>query len=377
MSQQRLPFLIAIETDPLRYHGEHGHRPAVLESPAAEQLLARVAADLGNLLPDAHRTHFSLVGALYDQAQLLRPQWPIYAAMEKINRARLGGNLDGASLLSIGAADGDLPMTELVPDGGLPPGILQLLPCMLLGDSDVLEALEAEMEHRFFEEGQLSAKTAQALELDFGIGIAHARFMTVTDLRAMLKLQLDHFGFGSLWTLLDAALEGDAASAPVHGAVGQRFTWDGSQVAADFETFDYWAGDGSGKEVEDQHLASAYADWTREYRQYLVTLGAHGIAVTQRLASDGSALEGSFFVEDAGAIDEQLASITEQGVEELGVVAVTLAHAGRLQHFYPLQAEGLNHIHDHIRTLGSSQLALAFPGGLSLDVLTRRLRPDG
>lgn len=376
MSEPRLPFLVAIETDPLRYHGENGHAPEPLSAAATEQLIARIAADLAELFPTVRRESFCITGVLYDQAQLLRPGWPIFDAMAEVARARRGREAHAPSMLSIGASDGDLPHGDLAPDRDVPPGILQLLPCMVLGDGNALAGLEDDMEHRFLEEGQLSPKTSQALEQAFQIGVAHARFMTLTDLQAMLKLQLEHFGFGGLWTLLDAALEADPTPQTVSGAVGQHFHWDGGQVVAEFETFDHWAKHGAGKDVEAERLVPAYADWTREYRQYLVTLAAHGVTVEQRQAADNQVLDGSFLDEPAGAAPEGPCSITEQGADELGLVAVTLAFEGQLHHFYPLVPEGLNAIHDHIRSLGARDLALAFPAALSHDPVQRRLVPE-
>ena len=47
-----LPLLVAIETDPLRYHGEHAVTLAPCTAADAEQLLAHVASDLAKLFPE-------------------------------------------------------------------------------------------------------------------------------------------------------------------------------------------------------------------------------------------------------------------------------------------------------------------------------------
>ena len=377
--RHRLPFLVAVETDPLRYHGEHAVRPAPLAMADAEQLLAHLAADLGKLFPDVNQHGLCFVGALYDQAQVLRPGYPLFRGMADVAlrrwKERGAGSTGRTGLLSIGTADGHLPREELVPDPALPPGILQLLPLQLHGDTEALEALEDDMEHRFMEEGQLSPLSARALERAFGIATTHVRFLTVTDLFAMLKLQLEHFGFPALWTLIDAALE-DAPALEVSGSAGQRFRWAEGAVHAEFQTFDHWALEGGGRDLPAGELASAYLAWTREYRQLLVTLAAHGITVQQHLPGEKEPLKGLFLEESGAPAGPQANAITEHDGGELGTLAVTVARDGELRNFYPLAPEGSNALHEHLAELGIAHQGLSFPGRLCFDPAQRRLAAD-
>ena len=373
--RHQLPFLVAVETDPLRYHGEHAVRPAPLDVQESEQLLAHIAADLGKLFPDINQHGLCLAGALYDQAQVLRPGLPLFQAMADVARRRWKQQGQRAGLLSIGAAAGRLPRQELVPDPGLPPGVLQLLCLQLHGETDALRSLEDDMEHRFMEEGQLSPLSARALEQTFGIATTHVRFLTVTDLHAMLKLQLEHFGFPALWRLIDAALE-SAPACEVAGEAGQKFRWDDGAVHAEFQTFDHWARHGGGRALSADTLAEAYLAWTREYRQILITLEAHGIRVEQHLPGSAQPLT-SLFLEEAGAeAGDRPNAITEHDGGELGTLAVTVAQAGTLRHFYPLVPEGSNALHAHIAGLGVAHEGLSFPGRLCFDPNHRRLTAD-
>jgi hypothetical protein len=77
-------------------------------------------------------------------------------------------------------------------------------------------------------------------------GANHARFMTMTDLNAMLRMQLEHFGFLSLWELLDAAINTPAQLLEVHTPGGLKFRWQDGAVHSVFETFDWWANRGGG-----------------------------------------------------------------------------------------------------------------------------------
>ena len=100
------------------------------------------------------------------------------------------------------------------------------------GPAEEAGALEDSMEHLFMDQGQLSAHSAKGLEASFGIASNHARFMTLTDLQALLRMQLEHFGFLGLWQLLDAAMESGEDSLEVRGREGQRFRWDAPVVRA-------------------------------------------------------------------------------------------------------------------------------------------------
>jgi len=377
---QHLPILVAIESDPTRYHGENAGRPGLLSRRGAEQLLAHLASDLAALLPDIARCSLTMAGALFDQTQLMRPGFGIYRALESFAPLPAQEGDYRPRLLSLGALEGAMPVPELQPEPDIPLASLQLLPLLVSGPGARVSDLSEHMEHLFLERGQLSAHTAQALESGFGIGTLHARFMTLTDLNAMLHLQLDHFGFLPLWELLDAALEHRDDAFSVSGRSGQRFDYSDGQVQGHFETFDYWAREGSGKETpgDAQALAQGYAEWTREYRQYLVTLAAHRVPVTQcRAGRPDELLEGPFLVEECElAVRPGTAPVTEHLAGDLGVVAITVAAEGGRLNFYPLRPDGLNELHAHLREAGYAARGVAFPGSISCDPELRRLQPD-
>ena len=370
-------FLVAIETDATRYHGEHASRPGLLNSNNAEQILAHISTDLVRHFPQINSCSLSLAGALFDQTQLLRPGFPIYTCLEALN-----GDVSSTKpgLHSFGAQAGQMPFEQLQPEEDIPLGLLQTLPILCSGEEALITDLSAEMEHRFLESGQLSAHSAKALEANFGIAVNHARFMTITDLNAMLHLQLDHFGFLPLWQLLDAALNESASELTVRGREGQKFEWTGQSIRCTFETFDYWAtvGGGKGLAADGLVLASAYADWTREYRQYLTTLGAHEVPLFQVSASDPEHnLTGSFLIEHSDYESRKEAvNITEHSAADLGTVVVSVVHDSGMVNFYPLVPAGLNDLHAVIRESLGPSAALSFPGSILYDDSSRQLRPD-
>ena len=121
--------LVALETDATRYYGSDAVRPALLNRTDAEQMLAHVAADLRALLPGIADCSLIAAGALYDQTQILRPDYPVFQALEGtvVDGARdCGAGAFRPALVSLGAEDGVMPVQALQPEADTPLGLLQL-----------------------------------------------------------------------------------------------------------------------------------------------------------------------------------------------------------------------------------------------------------
>lgn len=372
-----LHIAVALETDPTRYHGPDAAGPSMLDKSDAEQLVAHVAADLKALMPEMASCALVAPGALFDQAQLMRPGFPVFAALAEVLPTPHGDEFK-PGLVSVGTRDGRMPSNELQPDDDLPPGPMQFLPVVVQGPRDLVAALEETMEYRFIEEGQVSAHSASWLQAAFSITVNHARFMTLTDMNAMLRLQLEHFGFLPLWELLDAALDGRDTQS-VKTDLGDVFEWRDGAVHTRFQTFDFWAQKGAGCELPSERaaLAPAYADWTREARQYATTLEAYGLPLVIHDPHDDRAIEQSFFCEEseAGPLPGA-ATVTEHGYDDIGTIAVTLVHDGKAFHFYPVRARGLNEIQDRIRKTVTGGYTVAYPCDLLYDEARRCLVPE-
>jgi hypothetical protein len=247
---------------------------------------------------------------------------------------------------------------------------------LLTGPTDDIDHLAGEMEYRFLEQGQLSAHSAKGLESHFQVSVNHARFMTSTDLNALLQMNLQHYGFLPLWELLDAALTQAAGPLESSTASGLWFKWQDGAVHSFFESFDWWACHGAGCKLSatNQQLQSAYADWTREYRRYLAMLKAHGVRVIQHLPGlEEAELTDTFLLEESTLKPAQsAASVTEHRTTDLGTVAVTVVSGIRQINFYPLQPSGLNDLHRFIREQGFSG-DIACPGQICYDETARQL----
>jgi len=250
---------------------------------------------------------------------------------------------------------------------------------LVSGPAEQIDPLAKQMEHVFLEKGQVSAHCAKALESQFQVSVNHARFMTITDLNALLRLQLEHYGFLPLWELLDVAISTPEKDLAVRTPNGLMFKWQNDAVHSFFETFDWWAqhGGGKNKASDDQQLQSAYSNWTREYRRYLTMLTAHGINVSQHLPGmDETALTNTFLLEESTMIPKKSAAgVTAHNADDLGVIAVTVVHEGRQMNFYPLEASGLNDLHRFIRKEGYGG-DIAYPAQLCYNESTRQLTAD-
>ncbi len=371
--------LVGLEIDPTGYPQESQKRPRLLDRVAAEQVLALIADELAGMLAEIKQCALTMAGALFDQAQILRPGLPVYAALETWQRTSNPGGKFQPRLLSIGASAGRMPNPLVQPETDTSPGALLVLPILMSGPANVVAKLIGAMEQLFLERGELASPACRHLASDFHISLNHARFMTITDLNALLRLQLELFGFLPLWELLDTAINQPGQARSVTSAENLKFAWRENAVHSSFETFDWWAAHGGGKNrsAKDQQLQVAYADWTREYRQYITMLAGHGITVKQHLAGHGDVdLNDTFLLEESTMEPGKTsAAITEHSMGDLGTLAITVVDGGRQMNFYPLRANGLTDLQDYIRAQGWAGHS-AFPGHLCVDEETRRLIAD-
>jgi len=171
------------------------------------------------------------------------------------------------------------------------------------------------------------------------------------------------------WPLFEA-LDALAQASP---AAGPSLLGIGARVRCQFETFDAFA-------RRDPHTAEGlperYAAWTREYRQYLLTLAAHGVPLVQHLPGIDTPLQGNVLLESLPwSPDPDACGVTEQGCAELGVIAVTVVDGEQLLNYYPLNPRGLDEMHRQIREAGHAARGFAYPGRLLFDPASRCLVP--
>lgn len=192
--------LVAVECE------SPGVPPVVTLDRGTTSILAdALAHDLARHAPAICSLDFVFVGALFDQAQLLRPGWPLHAALAEA-LDRLPRNPGDAHVVALGAHEGRMPASGLEPDTSLLGSPMLVMPWLLSGPPGPLGEVASRLERELLEQGLIGAELALALGEAFGIKTAHARHMTTLDLCALACAQYEHVGLGELWQMMETAL---------------------------------------------------------------------------------------------------------------------------------------------------------------------------
>lgn len=172
---------------------------------SAERIASAIGADLVKLDSTVSSLDLVVGAALFDQAQILRPGWPIHAALLEL-QSRVIAVATRAEVLAIAAHEGAMPLPALEPDARLFGSPLLILPYALHGDTGLATATASNFERDLVERGMASSDLALALQDAFGIGVRHVQHLTVFDLCAIGCAQYEQAGFGLLWQLIENAL---------------------------------------------------------------------------------------------------------------------------------------------------------------------------
>jgi hypothetical protein len=395
----RFDLVLAVEIDPGK--AVQG-LPDPLERRNADELGIRLAADLAELLTGMPRFGLALVGALYDQTQILTPGFALFDGLADAYERSLTGGQFQARQMSIGASDGELGAALFEPRLKAGGGALLLLPLTALApDGEAIKALAEEAESRFIEQGQVSPATTLALQQNFGVTIPHARFMTINDLCAMLRLQLEHIGLAELWDLLDAALFTPEQSVWTTTGSGNALAYGQGQVQVLFQGFDDWARHGGGAELGGEHrgdLGAGYAHYLRVQRQCVLSLEAHGVAAQiyhvsgplpagldqwSQLREQLEPIELPF-VSQLSVAGDALGpmQVTAHANDDLGTMAFTVewldrnGQTVRRENLFPVRPEGLRAIQARLEKQADGALEFAWPGRLCYDPDNKTLTGD-
>lgn len=198
-ARSHLMALVAVECE------TPGVPPTVMLDRATASVLAdALAHDLARHIPEIRSLDFVFVGAFYDQAQLLRPQWPLHAALadalERLPRDA------GAHVVALGTHQGRLPLAALEPEKELLGSPMLVMPWLLSGPAGIIGAVGQRLEQELLDQGLIGAELALAIGEAFGVKTTHARHLTTLDLCALACAQYEHAGLGGLWQVIEAAL---------------------------------------------------------------------------------------------------------------------------------------------------------------------------
>jgi hypothetical protein len=313
-----------------------------LEPEVAERLGELLALQLGRFLPTAHEYALAWAAAAYDPAQLLRRGLPLHAELTNLFQAGQRAGLAAGQILTLSAREGRMPTAVLEPDAALGDGRLYVVPVVVLGDESAIEAASQRLETVLMDEGLADPRIVGELSQAFGVRFEHARWLSLTDLAAMMAAQLTHVGMAPAWALLEELLYAEEPeSMAVDTALGQWITLEGEAVRIAVEPYAAFAARHAGESSEtDEELVQAWLARIHEQRQYAALLGAHGITLDFAAETPAQIVDGCLV--DRRAEGEPAAALVHAH-RSLGPVAITLADArGQvLEHCQPLSPAAL------------------------------------
>ncbi|MDG4594649.1 MAG: hypothetical protein P9F75_02980 [Candidatus Contendobacter sp.] len=398
--------LLAIELDP-QHTDPTGTPPEPLSVPAATALAGHLAKDLNTILGGIEHLGLIFPGALYDQTEILRPGLPLLGTLAELYRGGLRGSAFAPRLMALGTERGFFPVAAINPLRRPGSGPLLLLPFCFVGPDGDIARLARVMEDTLMQNGQVSPATGEAVRQAFGLAALNLSFVTVGDLCALLRVQLEANDFLPLWELLEHAWFERPGIRAVALDAGNRFLVAGDHAHTPFYTFDDWAQFGPGRTLPAAELGEGYRRWARTQRQYALALEAYGLHVRRVLANprleeilatahadaalaafrEIPCLSGDYLVERIFHNDserpERRMLVTHQADAELGTLAYTVTsldadgQLARLEHHYPLQPQGVRVIADQLIQRCAEQNTerqVLHPGRLLYSEIGRSLR---
>ena len=357
-----LPVLLALEP----VAGQPA-APTTLTRDAAAELVQHVASDLLGLVPQVAGARLALAGALFDQVELLRPGFPVWATLDDLARRLPRGTLE--HVVAFGSHDGTMPAPALQPSPVYAGGPMRLLPISLLASPDTADELSTQLEIQLVGRGEAGVATADWLMRTLGIRLEHVRYLSRNDLLALTCVQYEHANLAPLWTLLEAALLTPDRPETTMSARGLALRYADGTVWA--QSPSQWLAGHVGDMAQRAH---DFAGIVFELRQYAALLEAHQLPL--RLQSQPALATAEGYLMELLADAAGSASAPRLFAHEapgLGVVAVTVAQPGPagaprvLAHGYPLQPQALGPLLQHLADRYGTAAELDTRGKVVLD----------
>lgn len=268
------PAVLTVELD-LDTVSQGAVPPAPLGREEAEMLGWALAEDLRRMLGSLDEVGLVVLAGLYDLTELLQPGLPLVDVSLELYQRSLPDTRFQPQLMTIGTHGNDFPIPAIAPARQPGAGPLLAIPMVFVGPSDAIDALSQRMEETLLETGQASLKTANMITTRFGIRPLNLSYATFNDLCALLRIQLEHNGFGGLWQLLEAALFPGEVPIRVVLDEGNLFLVQKDVCYTRYLDYDAWAA----RHPQSENPVEAYGRWQRQQRQYSAALQAHGLTV--------------------------------------------------------------------------------------------------
>jgi hypothetical protein len=251
----------------------------------AGEWAALIAQDVARLLPGADELDFAVLAAHYDPVELLRPQWPKHAELQRLLTQAPRRGLS-SRVLAFGSDDA-LPDAWQA-DGSLAQGHFRVVPFILQGDASQIKPVGDAMETRLLETGMIHAAAALYAQQAFGCDIEHARLMSLHDCLAMTAVQYDHAGLSALWPVIETALLRSEQTAWLDQKPEPLICYRDREAHIALMDHDVWFANGFALDVKDAEKAERFFQhYEARVRQIAALLEAHGIPVMHEHVAQG------------------------------------------------------------------------------------------
>ena len=357
-----LPVLLALEP----VAGQPA-APTTLTRDEAAELARHVATDLLGLVPQVAGARLALAGALFDQVELLRSGFPVWATLEDLARRVPRGTLE--HVVAFGSHDGTMPAPALQPSPLYAAGPMRLLPLSLQAGPDAADELSTQLEIQLVGRGEAGVATADWLMRTLGVRLEHVRYLSRNDLLALTCVQYEHANLAPLWTLLETALLTPDRPESTMSARGLALRYADGTVWVQSPAQWLAAQDG-----DAARRAHDFAGIVFELRQYAALLEAHQLPLRLQSDAPAAAMDG-YLLEQLAAASPSAPPprLFAHEAPGLGVVAVSVAQpqpgsAPRmLAHGYPLQPQALGPLLQHLAAQYGTAAELDTRGKVVLD----------
>ncbi len=301
----------------------------VLEREHAERVGGAIGDDLARCVPAVTGARLVTGPALLEPGQVLSPDhapWKAMAVVAGLDRDPEAG------LTTLGAAGGRLSHDALGPFRAVPDGLFVCLPMLVLAPACDRESLDTALERELFDKGGLHPPSLAALAETTGLEPVHGQLMTLTDLAALVKMQLAGAGLDPFWPPVEHALLAPGEAATLDLPAGLK---------AD------WSAEGRGWELALRLPSDPPSDedalWLRAFRQTTVLLETHLIPWRATVADPAAVLDAdNRWVRIDRGPDDGPDRVDPIDHPDVGLVGFEAVAAGRRSLALPLVADAID-----------------------------------
>lgn len=300
----------------------------VLEREHAERVGGAIADDLARCVPAVTGAHLVTGPALLEPGQVLSPDHSPWDAMGTVAGQ---GREPSPGLTTLGAAGGRLSHDALGPFRAEPDGLFVCLPMLVFAARAERDALDTALERELFDRGGLHPPSLAALAETTGLEPVHGQLMTLTDLAALVKMQLAGAGLDPFWPPVEHALLAPGEPASLDLPAGLQAEWSAED---------------RGWELALRSLADPPDDddalWLRAFRQTTVLLETHLIPWRATVGDPDATLDpDNRWVRLDRGPDDGPERVEPVDHPDVGLVGFEAVAAGRRTLALPLVAESI------------------------------------